>query len=174
MFKREQTRKHLLKITCFLWRYIYSAWFLLQVVALIGVSYSFCCGERYISWHAWTSCGKIDSLCTLSHAPRVKGMEKSLHACVCCGRRFCLRLHAWKCFRGFCCLSMLGGFRDFFWPVKKCEFPTVMVGVLLLADITKVPRLPSCVSRITFPLLGVNQKLIIQSSSANFTLVYLC
>ena len=58
-------------------------------------------------------------------------------------------------------LGMLGCFRGFFWPVKKCEFPTVMVGVLLLADITKVPRLPSCVSRITFLLLGVNQKLII-------------
>jgi len=38
--------------------------------------------------------------------------------------------------------ALLGCFRDFFWPVKKCEFPTVMVGVLLLADITKVPRLP--------------------------------
>ena len=70
------------KPTCSLWSYICSAWFLLQIVALIGVSYSFCCGERYISWHAWTSCGKIDSLCTLSHAPRVKGMKKSLHACV--------------------------------------------------------------------------------------------
>ena len=56
---------------------------------------------------------------------------------------------------------MLGCFRDFFWPVKKCEFPTVMVGVLLLADITKVPRLPSCVSRITSLLMGINQKLII-------------
>ena len=38
------------------------------------------------------------------------------------------------------------GCLEFCWPVKKCEFPTVMVGVLLLADITKVPKLPIVVS----------------------------
>ena len=124
-----------------------------------SVSYNFCCEEQYVSWHAWTNCGKIYLLCTLRHL--VWKVWKRVCMLVCCSRCFCLRLHAWKCLRGFCCLSMLGCFRDFFWPVKKCEFPTVMVGVLLLADITKVPRLPSCVSRITFLLLGVNQKLII-------------
>ena len=42
-------------------------------------------------------------------------------------------------------VGMLGCL-GFCWPVKKCEFPTVMVGVLLLADITKVPKLPIVIS----------------------------
>ena len=37
--------------------YICSAWFLLQIVALIGVSYNFCCEEQYVSWHALTNFG---------------------------------------------------------------------------------------------------------------------
>ena len=59
-----------------------------------------------------------------------------------CGNLICDPFWHALCIKGpikmVCMLGCLG----FCWPVKKCEFPTVMVGVLLLADITKVPKLP--------------------------------